>query len=407
MTQLLKMALRDLGRNRRRSILSSLALGMGLAILLMMAAVISGEMRDSMDATIRLQSGHLQVRAATYDEDKTSLAWGDLVEKPEQMAAQIAALAPVQAATPRLFASGMIVAGDQTTGAHITGIDPASIANQPFQKGIVAGSYLTADDREGILVGKTLADQLHLSAGETIDLLVNTSNGSVDEQFFTIRGIYSTGIPAYDQNTVFMPLLKAQAITQTDNHASIIFILLKDSNQTNAVASALQTGKYQVKTWQQMNELLIQTGQMSDAYIFLLYLIVLAITATVIVNTLIMSVFERTREIGILSALGMKSRSIMAMFFTESSILAVGGILMGLAIGGLMVWYATQVGFYIGNYGITGMLIGERLYGYLTVQDTITLSIVAFVITLLASLYPALLAARMEPVEALHGGKSV
>ncbi len=404
MIQLLKMALRDLRRNRRRSLLSALALGMGLAILMLMASVIAGEMRNSMDDTIRLQSGHIQVRAATYDEDKTSLAWEDLVENPGQIAAQISALSPVQFATPRLFASGMIATGDETTGVRITGIDPTSAANQPFADGIIAGSFLTADDRQGILVGKPLAEQLNLKAGDSVNLLVNTSNGEVDEQIFTIRGIYSTGIPGYDQATIFMPLSKTQAITQTEGYASTIFVLLKNRDDTAAVVSALQAGRYQVKTWEQMNELLIQTEQMADGYVIILYLIVLAITATVIVNTLIMSVFERTREIGILSAIGMKSRSIMAMFFAESVVLAIIGILMGLAIGGLLVLYASQIGFYIGNFGVTGIMMGERIYGYLTLNDTVTLTITAFVVTLLASLYPALLAAHMEPVEALRGG---
>ncbi len=405
MIQLLKMAIRDLQRNRRRSLLSALALGMGLGLLMLMASVLTGEMRSSMDASIRLQSGHLQVTAATYDEDKTSLAWEDLVENPAQMAAQIGALAPVDSATPRLFASGMVADGSETTGVRIIGIDPASTANQPFEDGLISGSFLAADDREGILVGKPLAEQLNLQAGSTVNLLVNTSNGDVDEQVFTVRGVYSTGIPGYDQSTVFMPLSKAQAITQTDGHASTIFVLLKNKTDTASVVSALQSGRYQVKTWEQMNEILIQTEQMSNAYIVILYLIVLAITATVIVNTLVMSVFERTREIGILSAIGMKSRSIMAMFFAESSLLAAMGILMGLVIGGLLALYATKIGFYIGNMGITGILMGERIYGQLSVQDTVTLVITAFVVTLLASLYPALLASHMEPVEALRSGQ--
>jgi ABC-type lipoprotein release transport system permease subunit len=135
------------------------------------------------------------------------------------------------------------------------------------------------------------------------------------------------------------------------------------------------------------------------------YLIVLGITATVIVNTLVMSVFERTREIGILAAMGMRSGRIMAMFFAESSLLAVGGIAMGVALGSLLSAYVQQHGIFIGSFGITGILIGERIYTYLTLSDIVTLTIMAFVITLLAALYPAWLAAHMEPVEALHGAR--
>jgi ABC-type antimicrobial peptide transport system permease subunit len=121
----------------------------------------------------------------------------------------------------------------------------------------------------------------------------------------------------------------------------------------------------------------------------------------------VMSVFERTREIGILAAVGMKSSSIMLMFLIESFFLAVGGVIMGLVLGGLLVVYSTNVGFYFGNLGAgyTGFLLGETIYGYFRIRDAVGLSIVAFIITLLAALYPALLAARLEPVDALHGGK--
>jgi ABC-type lipoprotein release transport system permease subunit len=403
MIQLFRMAFRDLGRNRRRSFFSSLALGMGLALLLLMASVVEGEMRGAMNSSILLQSGHLQVRAASYEEAKTSLAYEDLLENPQALADQIATLDAVSVATPRLYASGITANGDRSMGVRIVGIDPPSAANMPYHDGLVAGEYLSAGDREGVLLGQALAEKLGLKPGDPVNLMINTSNGEVDEQVFTIRGLYATGITSYDKTTVIMPLAKVQAITRAENHASIIFILLHDREQTDAVAAALQTG-YQVKTFKQMNAILTQTEEMSKAYMVLLYLIVLAITATVIVNTLVMAVFERTREIGILAAIGMKGWRIMAMFFAESSLLAVGGILLGLAMGALMVWYATDVGFYIGNMGMTGILLGDRIYAYLTLENTITLTITAFIVTLLAALYPALLAARMEPVEALHGG---
>lgn len=405
MNQLIKMAFRDLGRNRRRSFFSALALGMGLAVLLLMAAVLRGEMRDAMQASIKLQSGHLQVRAKSYDEDKTSLAWEDLIENPERVAAQIASLPAVKVATPRLFASGILVKGDKTAGVSILGIDPPSEANAPYRDGLVSGEYLDRDDREGILIGQSLAQKLNLKPGDTVNLMVNTSNGDVDEQTFIIRGLYSTKIPTYDELTVLMPLAKAQAIARAENHASTIFILLHDQEQTDAVVAALQTEQYQVKTWVQMNTLIVETEKFSNAYMVVLYLIVLAITATVIVNTLVMSVFERTREIGILSALGMRGTGIMAMFFAESSLLAIGGILIGLVLGSILVAYAAKYGFYIGDFGATGILLGERLYAYPTLGDGVALTALAFVVTLLASLYPASLAARMDPVEALRGSK--
>jgi len=405
MIQLLKLAYRDLGRNRRRSFFSALALGMGLGLLLLMAAVVDGEYRGSMESTTALESGHLQVRSASYDESKASLAWEDLVENPDGMAAQIATLPPVEVSTPRLFASGIVAVGEETDAVRVIGIDPSSAANAPFSDGLVFGDFLTADDREGVLLGLPLAERLSLQVGDKVTLLINTSNGEVDQQDFIVRGLYSTRTPSYDDRTVFLPLAKAQAITRTENHASAVLVLLHDRQQAEAVASALQGAGLQMVTWEKANELLLDTEEFAAAYMTFLYLIVLGITATVIVNTLVMAVFERTREIGILSAIGMRRRRIMAMFFAESGLLGIAGIAMGLVIGGLLVAYATIQGFYIGDMGVTGIMLGDTIYAHLTLEDTLTLTLLAFVITLLAALYPAWLAARMEPVDALRAGQ--
>jgi ABC-type lipoprotein release transport system permease subunit len=405
MIVLIKMALRDLGRNRRRSLFSALALGIGVALLLMIAAFVQGEMRGSMESSVKLDSGHMQVRAKGYKLEKLSLAYEDLIQDPEALAAQIASLAPVKVATPRLFASGIVAVSDQTFGVRVIGIDPLSDANAPYRDGLVAGEFLTSDDRGGILIGQSLADKSNLKSGDSLQLLVNTANGEVDEQTFVIRGIYKTKIPTYDQATVFMPLAKAQAITQTENHASVIFIMLQDMDQVPQVVAALQTNQYEVLTFADMNKLFTDLEQYMSAFMILIYVIVLAITAAVIVNTLIMAVFERTREIGILSALGMKSSRIMAMFFAESFFLAVGGVAIGLVFGGIAVALLARYGFFIGDFGIQGFMIGERIYAYLTWNDALTLTITAFVITLLAAIYPAALAARMEPVDAMRGGK--
>ncbi len=404
MIELFKIAWRDLGRNRRRSFFSALALGLGVALLLLISSAVNGEMYGSLENSIRLVSGHLQVRSKTYNAAKNSLAFADLVENPEQVAAQIAALPDVQVATPRLYGSGILTTADTSTGVAIVGIDPASPANAPYRDGMLAGSFLAADDREGFIIGKALAAKLGAGVGDQINLLVNTSNGDAGSQTFTVRGIFSTGTPTYDNVTIFLPLAKLQALTQTESHASAIWILLKDRDRTDAVAAALKSDRYQIVNWVDQNTFLFEFQQMAGSYMGLIYLIVLAITATVIINTLIMAVFERTREIGILAAIGMKGGRIMAMFFAESVYLAVGGILIGLALGGVLVALFQTYGFPIGNLG-TNLLLGERIYARLAVGDAVNLTVMALIVTLLAALYPASLAARMEPVDALRGGK--
>ena len=407
MIQMLKLAFRNLGRNRRRTFFSALAMGLALALLLFMASFIQGEYGSAVDASIQLQSGHLQVRTATYDEAKTSLKWEDLIENPEQVAGQIASIGPVQAATPRLYASGFVTTRSESAGVRVVGIDPSSDASTPFRTGILEGAFLAADDREGALIGAPLANKLGLAMGDQVSLSVNTSDGDVAEQAFTIRGIYSTKTSSFDGLTVFLPLAKAQALTGAEDRASTIFVLLKDTAQTEAVVASLQAPGFQVLTWRDLNKLLVQTEELAGSYMAYFYLIVLAIAATVIVNTQVMSVYERTREIGILTAIGMRGRRLLALFLTESGLLAVGGILLGLVVGGAFVAYFTRFGvpIDISQFGVTGMLFSDRIYTELTAKDAIQLTVMTLIVTLLAGVYPAVLAARMEPVAALRAEK--
>ncbi len=406
MMQIFKMAFRDLGRNRRRSFFSALAVAIGLGLLMLMSSVIQGEMGSALESAIGLQSGHIQIRAASYDENKSSLKWEDLVENPDQIASQIGKLDQVKAATPRLYASGFLSTGDESTGVRIYGIDPGSAANDPYRDGIISGNFLTADDREGLLIGQPAALKLHLQTGDKVSLSVNTSNGDVLEQTFTIRGIYTTNTYGFDGSTIFLPLAKAQAITQTEGHASTIFILLKDTADTKSVVNALKSSSnLEVLTWEDLNKLFVEFETMANSYISFFYLIILAITASVIINTLIMSVYERTREIGILAAIGMRGGRIMGLFLAESTLLAIGGVLMGLIVGVLGVYLFNIKGFYIGNMGLNGMLVSDTIRARLTTNNTVNVTVMTFVATILSGLYPAVMASRMEPVEALRAEK--
>ncbi len=398
-----KLAFRNLGRNKTRSLLSALAVGVGMSLLLLMVSILEGEMTGALQNTIRLQSGHLQIRPESYEEGKISLKWEDMIADPDKVVQELKSMSQVTVAAPRLIASAILTLSDESKGVQVLGIEPDSPANQPFRDGMIAGEFIKADDREGILIGNILAEKLSLQVNDKVNLLVTTSNGDVNEQLFTIRGIFTTRTPGYDESTIFMPLAKAQAITATENHASTIFVLLQDGNQADAVAQALQSSNYQILTWREQNVFITQFEDYANAFFIVLYLIVLGITATVVTNTLVMAVFERTREIGILAAIGMKSRAIMAQFLAEAALLATGGVIGGLIIGGALVAYFTVYGIYIGDYGITGVLFEDRIYAHLTLQNTVNLAIVTYMITLIASLYPARLAARLEPVEALHG----
>ena len=405
MLQLWRIAYRDLRRNKRRSILTLIAVALGMGLLITLSGLVEGEIAGALENSIRLQTGHLQVREESYDEDKVSLKWEDLLANAPGLAVQVQALPGVRAATPMLWASGILGMRDETVGVRVFGIDPFSEAHAPIRESLVAGQFLSPDDRSGILIGQQLARSLGLAEGSQISLLVNTADEQPDEAIFTIRGLYNTGVPSYDESTIFLPLAKAQAFTRTEGRASAILVLLHRQEDADAIAAMLRAPQLEVLTWRDLNQLFLSTIEVSMSFMYLMYLIVLAIVAVVIANTLLMSVFERTREMGILAALGMKGRQILTMFLLEAGMLGIAGIVLGILLGSLGVLYLATVGLDIGveaGVASTSFALSSTIYARFAPSAMVGLSIAGLVITLLASLYPAWFAARMEPIDALR-----
>jgi ABC-type lipoprotein release transport system permease subunit len=403
-TKLWVIAFRDLERNRRRSILTLAAVALGLALLITIHGLTAGTMEDSLDAAIRLQTAHVQVRAASYEEGKLSLKWKDLLENPEAVAAQAASLPQVKAAAPVLRASGVLNTADESAGLQVYGIDTTSAIYDTIRQAIVAGAFLTPDDRDGILIGKRLADNLGLGVGGRASLVIIDGDGRPDEAVFTIRGTFSTGIPAYDESTAFLPLAKAQAFTNTAGHASAVVILLNRQDDADAVAAALAGAGRNVLTWRELNVVVTQTVQTAMSFYAILDIIVILVVAVIIVNTLLMAVFERIREMGILAALGMRGRTIMLMFVLEAAILGLTGIAVGIVIGLAGVAYLVKVGIPIGDIGTAaqGIALGSVMHGRFDIPTFASLAFWTLVVILLAALYPAWMAAHREPAEALR-----
>jgi ABC-type lipoprotein release transport system permease subunit len=399
------IAYRDLGRNRRRSGLTMLAVALGLAVLILMSGYIAGMVDSSISDSILLNSGHVQVRAESYEVEKASLEWQDLLGNSSELLASAAGIEGVKAVAPALWASGFINTADETIGVRVTGIDPDSSFHDPIRQGIVAGEYLAADDRDGVLIGKHLADDLGIGAGSKISLLVGTSDGETDEDIFTVRGVFATGVLIYDEGTVYMPLPKAQAITNAGERISAVILLTEDAETAYPVAAALRGPGRSVVTWEDMNALILLAIEQGMSFYYLIYGIVILVVAVLIANTLLMSVFERTRELGILAALGMKGRQIMTMVLLEAGTLALLGVIGGIVLGSLVVWYFSINGIPIGDEMASvaqGFAMRSELTTKFAPADVFGLSLAMLVIVLLAALYPARFAARLEPVEALH-----
>jgi ABC-type lipoprotein release transport system permease subunit len=400
------LAWRDLGRNRRRTVLTMLAVALGLALLMSMNGFIAGITDDTLENNIRLRTGHVQLRAPSYEEDTLSLKATELLDDPNTLAARAAAMPEVAAAAPVLWANAVLTTRDDSVGVQLYGIDPTSPLYQPIRAAMAGGDFLAPDDRGGVLLGKALADNLGIAVGQNVPLTVVDADDRPHDGVFTVRGLFATGIPSYDQSAVMLPLAAAQGFTAAGRHASAVVVLLHDRAATDRVAAALRSPDVATLTWLDMNQAFLQTMQAGMAFYYILDLIVILIVAVILANTLLMVVFERIREIGILGALGMRRRTVLGLFLIEAGALGLVGVAVGLALGSAVVAYLATSGIPIGDQtaavGGSALALGTMIYAHFVPGTFAALAAATLVIVVLAALYPAWYAARLEPVAALR-----
>jgi ABC-type lipoprotein release transport system permease subunit len=405
LSKYLSIAYRDLVRNRRRSALTALAVALGLVVVFAFASLIDGMLETMVTDNIRLSSGHLQIRNENYDDSKGSLKSQDLPEKGDEWATQAESLAEVQSAAPVLWSSGLLSTAGESIGIQIVGIDPEDAFHAPIRDGIVAGEYLSADDRGQILVGRILADQMGITVGQRVSVAASDANGVGQEGTFTVAGLVDSGFPSIDQHRILMPMAQAQAFSGVGDRFSSLVLLLDDQEDTALVASKVQVPETQIVTWEELNSLILESVGTGMIFYYILYGIVFLAVAVIIANTLLMSVFARAREIGILASLGMRGRQILGLFLIEGILLAIFGIALGWVLGMGVVAYMTYVGFSIPAETATmveGMAFGSTIKGRFALDQFIILSLLLLAIVSLVSLYPAWYASKMEPVEAIH-----
>jgi ABC-type lipoprotein release transport system permease subunit len=408
LARFITIAYRDLARNKRRTGLTALAIGLGLVVTMAMSSMIDGMVANSLADNIRLSTGHLQIRNESYDVDKGSLLSKDLIKEPEMIASQVESLEGVQSAAPVLWIGGLMSTSQESLGIEVVGIDPDDVFHDPVRKGITAGEYLKNDDRGLILIGRMLAEEMDISVGRRVSLAINDANGVGQEGVFTVAGLVDTGFPSIDQNRVILPLAQAQSFSGVGNRASSIILTLDDREAAANVAAKLQSPEAQIVTWEELNALLLDSMEYGIYFYYILYAVIFLLVAVLVVNTLLMSVFERTREIGILAALGMNRRQILQLFLLQGVVQALIGIAIGLALGTGIVALMTYVGISIPAQTasmVQGMAVGTKMYGGFAWEQFAALALLLLVIVTLVSLYPARLASRMEPVEALRTAK--
>jgi ABC-type lipoprotein release transport system permease subunit len=356
---------------------------------------------------IQLLGGNIQVHAPGYNEKagrKPLLPMSD----PDAIV-RVAELQPnVIVASKRIVTGGLVTNREGAFSVSVIGVEVERESRvTPVADNISKGRYLNADDGDMIVIGQGLATAMNLVVGDRITMVGNSLHEQTRQRTMTIVGIYDVGVPSVEKETIYISLAEAQQLYGLSGQVTEVVISMKQIGQEAPVMSVINksTPGYEVESWETSIPELKETLDMKMSVMNMFGVIMLAIAAVGILNLLMMAVFERTREIGIIGAMGLKPREITLIFLLEGILIGMMGAVFGAALG-------TTINLALGYYGLDysafanlteyTALISGRIYSQLVPLKVLNHAITVAIISALAAIYPALEASRREPAEALH-----
>lgn len=410
MGYLVRMAARNLARNSRRSFLSALAIVIALAMIVFAQGFVRGILDGIADNTARLKTGHIRVAAEEYLRQERLLPLSEAVPFGPDVEALVDSTPGIAARAGRIRFGVLLNNDDKSEPAMGLAIEPAREAGiLRLPEFIAKGEYLSGADNE-VVLGRGLAGKLGLGVGDTLVLITRTAYGSPTGANLVVRGIVNSGIGQVDQRHFFITVAAAQQLLDLSGMVSEVIIMLKDRTQASALAAGLQerlltAGHDRLAARSYRSDPMMALFSMAEAVYFLIYIIILLVASTAIINTMLMVVFERTREIGMMKALGMTDRSVIGVLVLESTLIGLAGSIAGVALGSLVVVVLSGPG--IDFSGALGGDANPTLIGGVVRPTLTALAVVSsFFLGLLLSAIVGVVATRrvskLSPAEALR-----
>lgn len=402
-----RFAWRNIWRNPRRTILTVLAIAFGAALLVFSIGIQLGQYDLMIDNSVRIYQGLLQVQKKGYlDEPKMRSSIADI----QNLANYLRKTTGIASIAARANGFALVSSEKRTYGSLIVGVEPSRENLVSILPGVIReGRYLSSMDANEVVIGRSMARNMLLKLGDEITILGSGRNGSVAAAIAPVVGIYDSGSRDLDRNLIQMPLGSFQQVFAMEGHGHALVIYHEDVKQVETLRARIQTlvepyDGLVTLSWDEIQPGVKQMIELDYSSGWMMYIVLVGVITFSILNTFLMSVMERTREFGIMLALGYKPFNIGKLVMLEALILTLLALVIGTLIG-----LGINIYFYIYGLTFSGMEEFAKMYNMpatLTPQISIKSVLlgpgVILIFTLLAALYPAMRIRLLQPVEAMR-----
>ena len=403
---LLKLAFLNIGRNSRRSWITILAVAVGLAALIFLWGFSDGINEQMRENVIKLFTGHIQIHAKDFEK---SFAPELVIPDRASVLDKVKTLPQTVAVTERVKCEALVGTSERSRGVLLVGIHPEQEKLvTDLEKFISNGEFLKLTGRREVLIGNRLAEKIRLKVGDKAVIMTQAMDGTLAGYSYHVTGIFHTGSQPLDEMTAYITLASAQELLGIGTETHEIVIRLKNRKAMQSFISAagkvFPQGHYEILKWDEIVPEVEQWAKWSSAVIRTILIAVMVIIGVSIMNTVLMSIFERTKEIGVMMAIGTSPGQIIGLILLETVILEILGILIGLVAGYLVTFYFGRVGIAFPELeaAFSRSYMSTVTYTRVEIEHVVNSVITLLVLTTTIGIYPAWKAGRMEPVKAIY-----
>ncbi len=406
----LVLSFRNVTRNPRRTLVILFAVLIGVWNMVVLGAITRGMEKEMAANAVSNLTGSIQIHHPAYSDDPSI---ENSMENPEVIDRVLARSLPTGASHAHRIRVGAVAANARHSSAVILlGIDPDQEARVSFiGKAVAEGRYLEPGDAGAVLVGRALLKTFDTKIGHKLILMSQDTDNTIASMAFRITGVFQADMESTEKQFVFVPISSANAMLKLSGRISEAVVRLPDVDLTGRLETGLAESlardlgdNYSVKTWRDLIPMMKAYLDMNDYFLYIWYVVVFVAMGFGVVNTTLMAVYERMREFGLMKALGMTPNAIVGSVLLESAVILALGVVFGSLLGFATVALLGHTGIDLSALAAGAEMWGipRILYPEIAMKDVLAAGAVVMVLGVLISLYPALKAARVTPVAAMH-----